>query len=411
MKTLQLGIIGFGGRGGDVGHTAERSTGGLVHTVAVVEPNDARFEQACKDYECTPRRYLTVPAMMAKERLDLVIVSSPNEFHLDGLRGLEGHNVPILLEKPLDSTWDKINAVARFCRTYPAPVMVGHCMRYAPILKKAKQLILQGAIGKVRSANFTQYCHYGNCMFHNWRREKHRSGTMMLEKATHDLDVMQYLLDARPVSVFASAKRLAFGGKESPTLRCRDCDRRTTCPESTVNIMQRWVGTYKFTEIKNMDDLCCFSEAVDCPDDEIALIQFDTGIHGTYSQVFYSPRSFHHRDYRIVGDRGAMDIELGAEFGGKILLCERYGTTGDAFEFKYDYLMRNHYNGDGPMTQHLYDVASQRLAPHTTVDQAYLAEALGHAAVLSSEENRLVSLQEVVPDDLKDVWQRTTFPE
>ncbi|HEY3417715.1 MAG TPA: Gfo/Idh/MocA family oxidoreductase [Armatimonadota bacterium] len=410
MKILNIGVIGFGGRGGHVAQTAERASGGLLRTAAVYDPSDARFARGCADFHCQPRRYAGIREMLAQESLDVIIIGSPNEFHLANLHELSGQRIPIFVEKPLDSTWERICDVVRFARAYAAPVMVGHCMRYAPILQKAKALITEGAIGRVCSAHFVQYCHYGNGMFHNWRREMSRSGGMMIEKATHDIDVMQWLLDARPVSVFTSAKQMVYGGERDPTLRCRDCDERLTCPESTTNIMHRWVGNYTFDEIRHMDDLCPFARNIDVPDDEINLIQFDTGIHGSYSQVFYSPRSFHHRDYQIVGDRGAMDIDLGAEFGGKITLCPRYGTTGDRYEFTFDYQMRNHYNGDGAMTQHLYEVAAGTTAPHTTVAQAFLAEALGYASVKSAAEERLVRLAELVPDDLADTLTGTTFP-
>ena len=409
MRVLDVGIVGFGGRGGYVAREAQRATGGLMRTVAVVDPNDARFEKGCVDYGCKPRRYPSPEEMLAEEALDVVIIGSPNEYHLENLRAMDGLDVPVFLEKPLDSTWEKINEIARFSRRYAAPIVVGHCMRYAPILQKAKQLIAQGAIGRPCSARFVQYCHYGNSMFHGWRREKERGGTMMIEKATHDIDIMQWILDARPVSVYASAKKMVYGGHASPELRCRDCDKQLSCPESVTNIMHRWVGEYAFEEIRDMDDLCVFSSAANVPDDEICVLQFDSGIHAIYTQVFYSPRSFHHRDYQIIGDEGAMDIDLGAEFGGKILLCPRYGTPGDAAEYKFDYMMRNHYNADGQMTQHLYDVVTRRIAPRTTVDQAYLAEALGYAAVVSAEQGRAVALTEIVPEDLADVWERVTF--
>jgi len=410
MKELRVGIMGFGGRGGHVGQTAERATGGLMRTVAAVDPSDERFEKGCEHFGCRPVRYATGREMLAKGRLDAVIVGSPNGAHLENLRELEGAKVPIFLEKPLEASWESICDVLRFSRAYDGPVMVGHCMRFAPILQKAKEMVLSGAVGRLCSGRFVQYCHYGNAMFHNWRRERRYGGTMMIEKATHDIDVMQWILDARPVSVFASSKRLVYGGKKPAGLRCRDCGERLTCPESTTNIMQRWVGSYAFEEIRNMSDLCCFSDAVDVPDDEICLIQFDTGIHGVYSQVFFSPRSFHHRDYQIAGDRGAMDIDLGAEVGGKIMWAERYGTTGDRAEYAFDYLMRNHYNGDGPMTQHLYEVARGLAAPRTTVEQAFLAEAVGYAAIQSSETGRPVSISEIIPPDLSEIPSAVTFP-
>jgi predicted dehydrogenase len=337
------------------------------------------------------------------EDIDAVIIASPNSKHLDTLQELGGSGLPVFLEKPLETSWESICDVARWAESYRAPVMVGHCMRYAPILQKARELIESGAIGKVCSATFVQNCHYGNGMFHGWRRTRAGSGTQLIEKATHDLDVMQWLLNAKPVSVFASQKLQAFGGDRKPDLRCRDCDERLSCPESTVNICHRWMPKASFFEISAMDDLCVYSSEVDCPDDDICLIQFDSGVHATYTQHFYTPRSFHHRDYQIIGDGGAMDIDLGDETGGKILVCKRFGTSRDVETYSFDYLERNHYNGDGAMIRHFYDVIAEGIAPFTTVDQAFVAEALGYSAVKSAQEGRVVSLEEIVPSDLAGI--------
>lgn len=413
MKTLNIGIVGFGGRGAYLGREAEETSGGLMKITAVVEPDDNQFEKSCLEYPtaCKPIRYTGVKKMLSGENLALVIIASPNENHLENLREMAGCNIPVLLEKPLDSSWDKINDIVRFSKRYPAPIVVGHCMRYAPILNKAKELISQGAIGRVCSARFVQYCHYGNSMFHNWRREKKHSGGFMIEKATHDLDAMNWLLESSPVSVFSSAKQMVFGGTESPELRCRDCGKQISCLESPANTMHRWVGSYKFEEIKRMDDLCVFSKVVDVPDDEICLIQFENGNHAVYNQVFYSPRAFHHRDYQIIGDMGALDVDLGSEAGGKIILCPRYGTPSERAEYNYDYLMRNHYNGDGVMVRHLYDVATGKARPKTTIAQAYIAEAVGYASTLSAESNRAVNIRELIPDDLTDVLENVRFSE
>ena len=411
MKQVRMGLAGFGGRGARLAHTAQRTTDGLMQAVAVVEPSDPRYEQSCREYNGRLARYGSVREMAVKENIDVLLIASPNEFHLDNLREMEGLRIPVLVEKPLDATWENICAVVRFGRQYAAPILVGHCMRYAPILQKAKELIQAGALGKIGAAHFFQYCHYGNAIFHTWRRERRRSGGQMIEKATHDFDVMQWLLSARPASVFASARLVAYGGGHAPELRCKDCSERLTCPESPTNIQHRWVEGEAFPEISHMDDaLCSLSTAVDVPDDEVCLTQFDSGIHATYCHSYYTPRGFHHRVYQIVGTLGSMEIDLGAEHGGHILLCERYGSTNDKTEYHFDYLQRNHYNGDGAMTRHLYDVVTGGTPPQTTLDQAFLAEALGHAANHSARDHRLVPLTELVPRDLADVWNKPVFP-
>ena len=402
MKNVRVGIIGFGGRGANLAEEMELAANGMMQATAAVEPDSDGFERIAKQFGCRPERYGSIAEMLSAGNVDAVLIASPNSCHLENLRALQACGLPILLEKPLDAGWESICELVRWTETYPSPIMVGHCMRYAPILRRAKAMIEAGEIGRVRSARFVQNCHYGNIMFHSWRREKAKSGTNLIEKATHDFDIMLWLLDAVPLSVFASQKLQVFGGDKDPNLRCRDCQEALTCKESTYNISNRWCGRASFFEMKAMNDWCVYSSVVDTPDDDICLIQFDSGVHATYEQTFYSPRSFHHRDYQITGDEGAMDIDMGAEEGGNILLCKRFGTTADTERYHFDYKDAGHYNSDVDMLTHFYEVAALGVEPLTTVRQAFIAEALGYAAVGSSEEERLVRLSEIVPDDLRD---------
>ena len=55
---------------------------------------------------------------------------------------------------------------------------------------------------------------------------------MLIEKATHDLDVMLNLLGTRPVRLAALSRQQAYGGKKPNDLHCRDCAERLDCPES-----------------------------------------------------------------------------------------------------------------------------------------------------------------------------------
>jgi len=396
---LKLGLIGWDGRGGRVARDGYEATGGMIVPVACVEPSDERYLKACKRFEFEPRRYRSVKEMIAKEDLDCAMIATPNQFHLENLNDLKSTGLPVLLEKPLDSSFERICDVVRFATTYDAPILVGHCMRFAPILQEAKKMIARGDIGDVCSVRFVQHCHYGNGMFHNWRRTHAGSGGMFIEKATHDFDIMLWFLEAWPATVAAFAGRQAFGGNKPADLRCRDCDERAVCPESIQNT--RWrSGQYKVEELERSDDLCVFSSAVDIPDNEHTLIQFSNGTFGTYVQWFFSPRSYHHRIYEVQGTRGALEVDLGAEFGGRILFCPRYGTHADKQEYKFDYLHRNHYNGDGEMMKHFYQVLRGEVAPATTVKQAFAAELLGYAANRSVAEKRYVTATELLPKDL-----------
>lgn len=396
---LKLGIVGWGARGGSVARSGYDALGGMLNPVACVEPSTESYDKTSKRFNLTPNRHQTVADMLSKEKLDAVMIASPNDLHLRNLQELKDSGLPILLEKPLESSFQLICDVVRFADTYKAPILVGHCMRYAPILQEAKKMLQRGDIGDVCSVRFVQHCHYGNGMYHNWRRQRERGGGMFIEKATHDFDIMLWFLETWPDTVAAFGALQAFGGTKPADLRCRNCEERVDCPESIQNIRFR-AGQYKVEELESTDDLCVFSNVVDANDNEQTLIRFANGRFGTYVQWFFSPRSYHHRIYEVQGTRGAIEVDLGAEFGGEILFSPRYGTYADQQVYKFDYLQRNHYNGDGEMMKHFYRVIRGESTPATTVQQAFAAELLGYAADQAVLEKRLITAQELLPKDL-----------
>jgi predicted dehydrogenase len=408
MKKIRLGVVGWGGRGGGVACEAIQATGGLMEPVACVDPSDEKYESGSERFGIRPARYESVRAMVESKTVDAVLIGSPNNCHLDNLREMEGFKLPVFLEKPLESTFEKICEVVRFARRYKGPILVGHCMRYAPIYQEVVKMLARGDVGKICSARFVQSCHYGNGAFHGWRRTRKEGGSQLLEKATHDLDCMMGMIRCLPETVYAVNRLQAFGGDRSNTLRCRDCDERVTCPESTQNIAFR-NGNYKVEELRNPGDLCVYGREIDINDNESMLIEFQGGITGSYQQWFFSPRSYHHRVYEIYGTEGALELDFGAEFGGKITFCPRFGTLADKQEYNFDYLLRNHYNGDGAMTKHFWEVCTGRAEPMTTIEQAFMAEVLGYGALVSGDRRKIVQIGSLLPKDLRSIYASKVY--
>ena len=406
MKVKNVGIIGLGVMGKHLGRELRVATGGLVTVSAVVEPDDDKFAKGCEFLGYEPSRCENISKIL-KHDLDGIIISSPNCCHLDNLRECEGHNIPILLEKPLDSSFEKICDVVRFAERYPGPIVVDHVMRYAPIVAKAKELLVSGAIGKICSVSFVQNCFYGNSMYHNFRRSMAGGGGMFIEKATHDFDIMMYLLESRPAKVSAIARRQAYGGYKPNDLHCPECDERLACKESVNNIQYRF-GIDDVMEVKGSDDLCVYAREVDVPDNEICMVEFDNGTFGTYAQCFFSPASYTAREYEIVGLEGIMRISfsvMGSRHNkGRLLICQRFGTPEDVATYDFDYGKTIHYNADSAVATHFYSLMEGTSVPFTTVRQAFLAEVLGYAATLAGQKGEFVRPEETLPDDLRCLW-------
>ncbi len=398
--TRKIAVVGFGEMGKRHGKDFAELSRGCVRLQAVVEPDDTRYAEGCEWAGCQPARYDSVKAMLAKERPDGLIIASPNHCHLDNLRDLGSSAIPLLLEKPLDSTFEKICEVLRFARRYPAPIMVHHVMRYAPIVRQARELITNGALGRVCSANFTQTI--GGGMFHNFRRNMQTGGGQLIEKATHDLDVMLFLMDRRPLRVSALSFQQAYGGDKPDTLRCWECAERLTCPEYSARGASSRGG---LRDVASTDDLCVFAKAVDVPDNETCTIQMDQNAYGVYSHCFFT-RGLTSREYQVIGTEASLRIiftQVDGPVDGRIVLTPRYHEArGRIQEFRFDYGKRIHYNGAPAVVRHFCDVMDGAAQPFTTVEQAFLAELIGCAAY-RAPGGAWVELKDLLPPDLASV--------
>lgn len=138
-----------------------------------------------------------------------VIVATPNHTHAGlGLACID-RGLPVLVEKPIADT---LADAARLCDAAEAagvPLMVGHQRRHNPILRQARTLIEQGALGQPVSATVMATWLKPNDYFQAaWRRTA--GGGPVLINMIHDIDLLRFLL-GEVVSVQAQSSRAVRG--------------------------------------------------------------------------------------------------------------------------------------------------------------------------------------------------------
>lgn len=400
-STVNIGIIGFGEMGKRHALEYHDATQGKMDFVAVVEPEEIRYEEGCQWYGRRPNRYTCVKDMLENETLDGLIIASPNCSHLKNLKDCMDSNLPLMLEKPLESSFEKICNIARLSHSYNAPIMVDHVMRYAPIIQKAKKIIKAGEIGKVCSFNFVQY-HGGETLFTTYRRTLAGGGGQLVEKATHDLDIAFYLCGVAPRRVTGISRLQKFGGDKPKELTCSTCA-DFGCP-SRVTRGSSHKGAAK--DVNCSHDLCSYSKVIDAYDNEICMLECTHNVFGVYSHCFFVKNHFSRR-YEIIGTDGILYIELSMheshhDCDGRIILARNNPALSPREEYKFNYEGRIHYNGGPVAGRHLNEIIQSKAVPLTTVEDAFAAEMVGIGAMKSSEEHRTIDIeQEVVPEDLR----------
>jgi predicted dehydrogenase len=386
---FKVAIIGFGNRAQCYAREFSNSLGDKVQVTAVVDPDVKVVTERLGRLGIRASVYVTPTEMIAAEKdIDGIIITTPDNCHLESFRAVAQLDKPILMEKPLEGNEDNFRHLATELLACKAPVLVGHCMRHAPVLKKARELIVQGVIGKITSMRFVQNCHYGDVFFRGWHRRSEAITSLYLEKASHDFDIMHMMNgDNYAESVFAFSKRYKFGGDKPNDLVCSECSEELTCQESILN-QQAIINGGEVTQERIGRNKCVWAREADIGDDEMCMVEFSNGVQGSYIQTFYTPANYKGRVYTVIGNEGVMDIDLG-HCKGRISVHQRYGTRNDSIHYDFDYLGRNHYNGDTYIVRNFLGIMRGTETPLTTVEAAIAAENTGLAAVRSVKKRQL----------------------
>ena len=98
--------------------------------------------------------------------------------------------------------------------------MVTHNYRYSPRNSGLKELIKNGSIGTPLSVTFEWVLDtaHGADYFRRWHRDKSKSGGLLIHKASHHFDLVNWLLADAPTQVYARGG-VRFYGSENAEAR------------------------------------------------------------------------------------------------------------------------------------------------------------------------------------------------
>jgi predicted dehydrogenase len=141
-------------------------------------------------------------------------------------------------------------------------------------------------------------------------RTRRNVGSLLLQKGTHDLDLINYFIGLTPVAVSAFGSRQVYGGDMPNDLTCDDCDRKMTCP---MSIYRRQMDASKALPGPG-NRLCVFAKEIDIEDNQVVAIQYERGVTASFSQTFNAPHAGGQRGGYFIGTEGILDFRYYGEF-------------------------------------------------------------------------------------------------
>jgi predicted dehydrogenase len=188
--TVRIAVAGAGLIGRR--HIEEIDASGSAELASIVDPGPAGPELAAK-YGVALHGSLA--EMFGADRPDGVILATPNQLHVDG--GLEcvAAGMPVIVEKPIG---DSVAGATRLVEAGVAagiPVLTGHHRQHSPIMRKAREIVASGVLGRIVAVTGTAMFYKPDDYFDvggGWRREP--GGGPILLNLIHEVNNLQSLV-------------------------------------------------------------------------------------------------------------------------------------------------------------------------------------------------------------------------
>ncbi|NAZ83998.1 Gfo/Idh/MocA family oxidoreductase [Kineococcus sp. R8] len=158
--------------------------------------------------------------MIAERGVDRVVVTSPDVTHADVAARALRAGADVVVEKPLTIDEAGCRTVATAVAETGREVVVTFNYRYAPRNAALRELVASGAVGDVTSVHFEWLLdtRHGADYFRRWHRDKASSGGLLVHKASHHFDLVNWWIDDAPTRVYARGG-LRFYGAENARRR------------------------------------------------------------------------------------------------------------------------------------------------------------------------------------------------
>ena len=292
----RIAMVGTGVRGvGFWGRRIKQEYGDIIEFVALCDINPGRLEYAKKQIGVSCPVFTNFDEMMAKIKPDLLIVttvdSTHDEFIVKGLRS--GCNV--LTEKPMTTDEIKCQAILDAEKETGKKVIVGFNYRYGTQFTRIKELLAEKRVGDIYAVDFHWYLNtfHGADYFRRWHGYRDKSGSLLVHKATHHFDLLNWWIDSDPVEVFAYGALEHYGKNNAfRGANCRQCAYTDQCKfyfDITKNkeMMDLYVANEKYDGY--IRDNCLWRESIDIYDKMAVQIKYANNVQVSYSLTSYSP--------------------------------------------------------------------------------------------------------------------------
>ncbi len=301
LPPKRYAIVGTGSRSRMYQQAIQKDYTGFAELVGLCDVNEGRLALAQKrsrDYIGSAPPVFKADEfdrMITETRPDIVIVTTVDGFHHQYIIRSMELGCDVITEKPMTNTAEKCQQIIDTQQKTGRHCRVTFNYRYSPPRTQVKDLLMNDSIGEILSVDFHWMLNtfHGADYFRRWHSQKKFSGGLMVHKATHHFDLVNWWLSAIPVTVHATGKREFYTprmakrfGLNSHHERCHTCPEKDKCGfeldlSNDKSLKALYLDNEKYDGYYR--DRCVFRPDIDIEDTMNVLVTYDNNITMCYS--------------------------------------------------------------------------------------------------------------------------------
>jgi UDP-N-acetylglucosamine 3-dehydrogenase len=186
---LRVGVIGVGQMGQH--HVRNYSAMENVELVGIADLNQVRIVEIAKKFDT--QAYVNYKELL-EENLDAVSMVVPTSVHIDVALEVIKSNTHLLIEKPIANSLESAREIYEAVKDTSLKLLVGHIERFNPAVSKLKELIDTNILGDLLLVSSRRVGPFVPRIM---------DVGIITDSASHDIDIIRYLIGAEPKRVFS----------------------------------------------------------------------------------------------------------------------------------------------------------------------------------------------------------------
>ena len=422
----RVGLVGTGIRGTKFwGKYLLENYGDIVTFAGLSDINPGRLDFAAGVIGADCPRYTDLDLMLDEANLDTLIVTTVDSTHHEFIiKGLE-RGLTVITEKPMTTDEVRCQAIIEAAKK-GGRLLVGLNYRYGGIHSRLKELLQKDRVGKLTSVDFHWYLntYHGASYFRRWHGLRDKGGTLLLHKAAHHFDLLNWWIGADPVEVHAYGGLEKYGANNAfRGPRCMGCPHAKQC-DFFWDMKQDdfLMKLYHANEAHDgyIRDNCLWREEIDIFDKMAVQIRYANDVQVSYSLTTYSPYegfrvAFNGLDGRIESWEGVPALDAAQVDQSQLHAQEMDQSSHTKLERRYHeiitqlnfreyerellpYVRSGHWGGDRRMLDSMFRGIDERpdLERSSSLREGVMSVLVGIAARKSIDEGRPIRLADLV---------------